>query len=133
MIRRRRTLFIVDGGLAVLLGAGLLLAPVQLLLAFGVTIGPAPSVVTRLLGAAVLSHGAVLILTRNHVDGAVGTALIRGHLVFDVLGLAISAYATAAGLVNSLGWGLAVLFLVAALARVRLLREGRPAVGTASG
>ena len=99
MIRRRRTLFIVDGGLAVLLGAGLLLAPVQLLLAFGVTIGPAPSVVTRLLGAAILSHGAVLILTRDHVDGAVGTALIRGHLVFDVLGLAISVatFASAGG------------------------------------
>ena len=122
----RRSLFILDGGLAILLGTGLLLAPGQLLVAFGVANGPGPSVVARLLGAAILSHGAVLILTRDHAGGAVGTGLIRGHLVFDVIGLGLAVYAASAGLVSRLGWGLAAVFLVAALARIWLLRERRP-------
>ncbi len=130
----RRALFVVDGSLAGLLGAGLLLAPNQLLSLFGLTMGPGTSLLARLLGAAILSHGAVLILTRDHAGGMVGTALIRGHLVFDLLGLGISAYAASAGLVNGLGWGLSAVFLVAALSRLLLRQEAHQLSGsTASG
>ncbi|GEM_PF-5672366 len=119
----RRALFVVDGSLAGLLGAGLLLAPDPLVSLFGLTVGPGTSVLARLLGAAILSHGAVLILTRDHAAGVVGTALIRGHLVFDILGFGISAYAASAGLINGLGWGLSAVFLAAALSRLLLRQE----------
>jgi len=119
--RHRRTLFLVDGSIACLLGAGLLLFPDQLLLFLGVRVGGAASILARLLGAAILSHGTIQVLTRDDAAGAAGTAMIRGQLVFDVLGLGLSAYAAGSGLVSPLGWALAALFAASVLARLLLV------------
>jgi hypothetical protein len=117
----RRTLFLVDGAIACVLGAGLLLLPDQLLLLFGLKVSAAVSVLMRLLGAAILSHGTIQVLARDHAEGPAGTAMIRGQLVFDFVGLGLSAYAAGSGLVSPLGWALAAVFAASAAARLLLL------------
>ena len=81
MTRHRRTLFLVDGSIACLLGAGLLLFPDQLLLFLGVRVGGAASILARLLGAAeALAHNwAVELQHRIESRFAARRVWLSGH------------------------------------------------------
>jgi len=119
-----RKLFITDAVIAVLFGIGLVVVPAALLALYGAADSPTATFLARVLGAAVLGHGAIQWLARDVAETAAGWAITRGNLAFDVVAAIAAALAVLSSAINLLGWGIVVLF--AALGAVRLYLITRP-------
>jgi len=116
-----RKLFITDAVIALLFGLGLVAVPGALLALYGAGDSPTAEFVARILGAAVLGHGAIQWLARDVAETPAGWAITRGNLVFDVVAAASAAMAVLSGVVNVLGWGIVALFVALFVVRAYLV------------
>ncbi|NCC30488.1 MAG: hypothetical protein EOM24_00520 [Chloroflexia bacterium] len=86
-------------------GIPMLLAPVPILIFFGITLDPGGSLIAQLLGAMVILLGTLLWLARNAAasDPAL-RAIVFAVVVGDTIGFVVLLLGQLAGVTNALGW-----------------------------
>jgi hypothetical protein len=89
---------------AAVFGIALLLAPGQLTALYGVKLTPATEVIGRIAGSAILGFAWIFWSIRNQSGAEALKAAMMAGLVVNGLDALILLQATAAGLLNTLGW-----------------------------
>jgi hypothetical protein len=85
-------------------GLAFLVAPSQLVALYGVTLTPATEVIGRIAGSTILAFAIVFWAARNASGAEVLKAVMVAGFVGNGLDFLILLHATAAGLLNGLGW-----------------------------
>ncbi|HET7466497.1 MAG TPA: hypothetical protein VFL29_07505 [Candidatus Dormibacteraeota bacterium] len=108
-----KQLFLVDGGVTVLLGIVFVVLPGLALSVLGIPPrDQARQLLVAFLGASLIANGGFQLLMRNDAGGPAGIAFMRANLVFDVIGAALSFVGLVAGIFNVVGWIFVVAFVV---------------------
>ena len=108
-------LFIINAVISLVFGVAAVLAPALLMSFYGITLSPAGIVVTRLFGAALLSHCALTWLARDAPDSEARRAIVLALLIADVIGFIVALLGQLAGLANPFGWSIVAIYLLLAL------------------
>ena len=103
-------LFTVNAVIAGLFGAALLVAPVQLLEMYGVTLNPGSVLVSRLFGAALFGYGSLSWLARAAGPSDALRAIVLSLCIADAIGFAAALQGVLGGAVNALGWSTVALY-----------------------
>lgn len=113
-----RNLFIVNSLVALVFAAGLLLAPKTMLTLFGLNVGSAVrtnaviSLVTQLLGAALIVPGLLSWFAGGMQEAGARRSVAISLLVFDLIGFGVSFFVgMLPKVMSAAGWILVVLFL----------------------
>lgn len=109
------TLLVIDGAVGVVFGIAFVLAPAQVLSAYGTTLGAAGLFMTRLFGAALIQIGALALLARNVADASAQRTIVLAYFIALVIGFVVALQGQLAGIANALGWSTVVLYLLLAL------------------
>ena len=127
-----KMLLIIKAVVCVVFGPILLLVPRTLFAFLGATLGPAGSFPAREYGAALVGTLLLTWLARNVVDALARRAIVVDLFVYDAIGFIVTARAVVSGMLNPLGWGIAVVYLFFTLgAGYLLLRKTSPAASAA--
>jgi hypothetical protein len=106
-----KTLLVIKAVVCLIFGVFLLFVPGSLLGMLGASLGPAGTFAAREYGAALFG---ILLLTwfaRNAVDSGARRAILLQLLVYDAIGFVVTLLSVLSGTLNSLGWGIAVVYL----------------------
>jgi hypothetical protein len=104
------------GVVCLIAGLACLLIPGVLLPAFGMDTSLVRAFAARVFGAVLIGYG-VLGLTARGVPGRASLGAIAGSLAIAFgLGTILAVWGALAGVVNGLGWGVAVVLLIFTLA-----------------
>jgi len=109
------TLLVIDGVVGVAFGIAFVLAPAQLLSAYGTTLDAAGLFMARLFGAALIQIGGLALLARNVADAGAQRAIVLAYLIALVIGFVVALQGQLAGISNALGWSTVVIYLLLAL------------------
>ena len=110
-----RTLLAVNTVVAIPTGIACVLAPVQLLDAYGVVLTPMGLVIYQFWGAALIGLGLLTWFARTTRERGTQRAFAASLLTFHALSCAIAVRGQYAG-ANDMGWSSVGLFLLLALA-----------------
>ncbi|HUS15878.1 MAG TPA: hypothetical protein VM536_12780 [Chloroflexia bacterium] len=116
-----RAMLTINTVMALLFGIGFLLLPGVVLPIFGMSAAPATTLMTQLLGAALIGIAVAAWLARDNGFSPPVRGLVIGLLIFNVLGFIVSLLAVLTGVTNALGWILPAALLIEALPRVYFL------------
>ena len=108
---RFETLMVIKALVCLVFGIALLVFPVTLFSIFGVDLGTGGIFPAREYGSALFG---ILMLTwfaRKAPDSMVRMAIILALFVYDALGLVVTLIARFEGVLNALGWLVAVIYL----------------------
>ena len=111
--------------IALLFAFGLLLMPAFMASLYGMGASPSEVLTARFFGTTLLAIGLVNWFARD-MDYASLRPILLGNLVGDIVGLLVSAMGTLSGVMNSLGWLSAALYLLLALGFAYLQFMGQP-------
>ena len=89
---------------AAVFGLAFLIAPSQLVAMYGVKLDPGSEVIGRIAGSVILGFAIVFWGARNGNGAEAFKAVMMGGLVANGLDALILLHATAAGILNGLGW-----------------------------
>jgi len=109
------TLLVIDGVVGVAFGIAFVLAPAQLLSAYGTTLDAAGLFMARLFGAALIQIGGLALLARNVADASAQRAIVLAYFIALVIGFVVALQGQLAGISNALGWSTVVIYLLLAL------------------
>ena len=109
------TLLVIDGVVGIAFGIAFVLAPAQLLSAYGTTLDAAGLFMARLFGAALIQIGGLALLARNVADVGAQRAIVLAYLIALVIGFVVALQGQLAGISNALGWSTVVIYLLLAL------------------
>jgi len=110
MVMTIKTFFAIFAVLSLLFGIGLVLAPAQVLVNYGVESSPTVALMSRLFGGTLLAMAVILWFARDF-HGEPLRAVLIGFGVADAVNLVIATMATLAGTVNALGWTTVLIYL----------------------
>ena len=110
-----RNLFIVNAVISFVFGIATVLVPTMLLSLYGITLSEAGIVVTRLYGAALLSHCLLTWLARDVPHSEARRAIVPALFVSDIIGFIVGLLGQLAGVANPLGWSVPVIYVLLAL------------------
>lgn len=111
-----KNLFVFHSVVALFNGAGMVLMPVQFLSTYGITFSdPAAIVITKLLGAGLLTYCFVAWLARNAGPSDARRAILLGFSITLTIGFIVALMGQLAGVFNALGWMTIGLYLLLAL------------------
>jgi hypothetical protein len=105
------TLLIIKAIVCLIFGVFLLFVPGTLLDMLGGSLGPAGTYAAREYGAALFG---ILILTwfaRKTADSIARRAILLQLFIYDAIGFVVTMHAVLSGVLNSLGWGIVVVYL----------------------
>jgi hypothetical protein len=115
-----KSFLIVVSILSAIFGLGMLLAPGECLATLGVTPDVSGDVAGRIAGTALIGLAVGFWYAREaDMSGMLGPAakgVLYGGCIFNILGAVVAAWATIAGKIGPMGWVLAVVHLILALA-----------------
>lgn len=122
-------LLAVNAVVATLFGIAFVVAPVDLLAMYGVTVTPGNAVVARLFGAALVGYGVLTWRARGAAPSDALRAIVFSLFVADVIGFIIALHGRLGGAVNALGWSTVVIYglLAAGFAYFAFQRTGAAA------
>jgi hypothetical protein len=103
-------LFTVNAVIAAVFGCAFIVAPVQLLLFYGVGVTPGTVVVSRLFGAALFGYGSLTWQVRVAAPSDALRAIVLSLFVADGIGFFASLQGVLSGAVNAMGWSTVVLY-----------------------
>ena len=119
--------FIINAIVALVFGLALALVPVQTLNVYGLTLGEAGLLVTRLFGAALLGYAALTWLARDQEEAEARHAIVPALFVTNGIGFLIALIGQLGGLVNLVGWVNVVIYAFFTLAYMYFEFMHRPA------
>jgi len=106
-----KTLLILKAMVCLVFGIFLLVLPGWLFGMLGATLGPAGTFAAREYGAALFGILILTWLARNTGDRIARRAILLQLLVYDAIGFLVTLLAVLSGSLNSLGWGIVVVYL----------------------
>ncbi len=112
---RFETLMVIKALVCLVFGIGMLIFPVALFSVFGADLGTGGIFPAREYGSALFG---ILMLTwfaRKAPESVARTAIILALFIYDALGFVVTIIARAEGVLNALGWLVAVIYLFFAL------------------
>ncbi len=116
-----KTLLVIKGVVCLVFGSILLVVPRPLFTLLGADLGHAGSFPAREYGAAMIGTLLLTWLARNVVDALARRAILIDLFVYDALGFIVTLRVIMIGMVNPLGWAVAVVYLFFALGAGYLL------------
>ena len=116
-----KTLLVLKALVCLVAGVILLAAPGWLFGVLGTTLGPGGTFPAREYGAALMGILMLTWLARDIPPSSARKAILVGLLVYDGIGLVITTLAVVSHLLNPLGWGIALVYLVFTLGPAYLL------------
>jgi hypothetical protein len=109
-------LFVIAAVVTLIFGLGFVLLPEQLLSLYGVNkLDPAPMLIARLFGAALLGYGALYWFARDAEASEARRAMLIGGFVTAAVGFVAFLLAQLGGALNGLGWVNVAIYLVLAV------------------
>lgn len=109
------TFFIINSIIALIYGISYELAPTAVLALYGAAQSPSSILLARLFGAALIGIGLLTWFSRNVKDTDALRAIILSMLIYDVIGVIVSAHGTVSGAMSAVGWTGVAVFLILAL------------------
>jgi hypothetical protein len=109
------TLLVINAILGIGFGFAFLLAPQQSVTPYGVRLDPVSKYLVQLIGAGYLGIGVVTWMARKAtaLDGL--RAIVLGYFIYNSVGFIVALINQLAGVVNTLGWSTAAIYLLLAL------------------
>jgi hypothetical protein len=106
-----KTLMIIKAVVCLAFGIAFIFSPGKLLSIFGVTLNPGSIFPAREYGAALFGNLVLTWFARNASESVARLAIIRALFVYDAIGFVVTLMALSAGILNSLGWLVVVVYL----------------------
>jgi len=125
-----RTLLIAKAAVCLAFGLLLLLVPVALLSLLGAELGAAGTFTAREYGAALIGALFLMWLAKDVQASDARRAILLYLLVYDAIGVIITVPAVLSGVLNWLGWSIALVYLFFALGAGYVLGHERSRVVT---
>lgn len=107
-----RTLLVAKAVVCLGFAPLLLFFPAWLFGLLGTTLGPGGTFPAREYGAALFGTLLLTWLARNTTDAGARRAILVALLVYDGIGVVITTLAVLSHLLNALGWGIVLVYLV---------------------
>jgi hypothetical protein len=125
-----RTLLIAKAAVCLGFGLLLLLVPVALLSLLGAELGAAGTFTAREYGAALIGALSLMWFAKDVQASDARRAILLYLLVYDAIGVIITVPAVLSGVLNGLGWGIALVYLFFTLGAGYVLGQERKPVVT---
>jgi len=125
-----RTLLIAKAAVCLAFGLLLLLVPVALLSLLGAELGAAGTFTAREYGAALIGALFLMWFAKDVQASDARRAILLYLLVYDAIGVIITVPAVLSGVLNWLGWSIALVYLFFALGAGYVLGQERSRVVT---
>ena len=109
---KTNTFFQVAAVLAGLFGLAFLLAPVQTMSMYGVTLDPSGQFIGRYLGSAFLGVAITTWFARNNQGSEAFRAVLLGNFVLSLTGFIVALFDVFTGIGNALVWSTVVIYLL---------------------
>lgn len=106
-----RSLLVAKAAACLIFGPLLLLVPDRLATLLGMSLGPAGRFVAGLYGASVIGNLMLTWLARDTPPSRARLPIIIALLAYDGTGFVVTLLAILGGVVNSLGWAVAAMYL----------------------
>jgi hypothetical protein len=120
-----RTLLVIKAIVCLFFGALLLLLPGTLLGILGASLNSAGTFTAREYGAALFGTLMLTWFARNAAESDARYAILLNLFVYDAIGFVVTILAVLSGVLNSLGWGIVVVYLFFTLGSGYLLIQKR--------
>ncbi len=105
-----RTFFMVHAIVAIVYALGFLILPRAVSHLYGVTSDLAAILAFRYFGVALLGVGLIFWFARDVKDAEARKAILGGSAIANQIGLVVTLWGTASGIMNWLGWTAALLY-----------------------
>ncbi len=113
---RLKHVFTAHSVVALVNGAGCVLAPKSYPSLFGISLSGSDAIfMARLLGAALLTYCSVAWFARDARDSAARRAIVLGFFISVTIGFILSLLAQLSGVMDALGWGIVGLYFLMGL------------------
>ena len=122
-----RSLLLIKAAVCLFFGTLLLLLPGKLYGILGASLGPAGAFAAREYGAAVIGTLMLTWFARNAGESAARRPILLHLFVYDAIGFVITLMAVISGVLNMLGWGIAIVYLFFTVGSGYLLMQKRVA------
>ena len=109
------TLMVINAIVAVVFGAGFILAPGQVVSLYGVEDTAALKYTVQLLGAAFLGFAVLTWSARNSPESEARGAIVLALFIADGVGFVLALVGQLGNVVNALGWLTVAIYLLLAL------------------
>ncbi|QAY95053.1 hypothetical protein CWB41_04330 [Methylovirgula ligni] len=109
-----RTFFIVQAIVAIVFALGFLIIPRAVSHLYGVTADLAAILAFRYFGVALLGIGLIFWFAKDVKDAEARKAILGGAGIANQIGLVVSLWGTASGIMNGLGWTVVLLYALLA-------------------
>jgi hypothetical protein len=106
-----KTLMVIKAVVCLVFGIALVFFPGALLSLFGVMLGPGGIFTAREYGAALFGNLVLTWYARNAGESDARLAIIRALFVYDAIGFIVTLITRISGVLNMLGWLIAVIYL----------------------
>lgn len=120
-----RTFLTLKAAVCLVFGGFLLIAPDTLLGLLGATLGAAGRFTAREYGAAMAGTLMLTWLARDVAGADARRAILVDLLVYDAIGVAVTAAVTVTGVLSALGWGIVAVYGFFTLGSAWLLAGAR--------
>jgi uncharacterized membrane protein len=105
-----RMLLVIKATVCLVLGGYLLLAPASLLRLLGASLGAGGMFTAREYGAAMIGTLLLTWLAKDIVATDARRAILLDLLVYDAIGMVVTVSVVISGTLNTLGWGVVVVY-----------------------
>ena len=106
-----KTLLIIKAIVCLCLGIAILVVPNFVYSIFGATLAAGGVFAAREYGASMMGNLMLTWFARNASESVARLAIIRALFVYDGIGFVVTLMALSAGILNSLGWLVVVVYL----------------------
>src|SRR5512140_235840 len=110
-----QTMMVIKAVVCLVLGVPIVLAPTLIYSIFGVSLDAGGSFAAREYGASMIGILLITWFGRYVTEGPIRWAIALGLCVYDAIGFVVTAIATLMGVLNILGWLVALLYLLLAI------------------
>lgn len=108
---RFKTLMIIKALVCLVFGTAMIFIPRDLFSVFGISLDPGGVFPAREYGAALFGNLVLTWFGRKASESDARLAIIRALFVYDAIGLVVTLVAIFGGILNNLGWFVALIYL----------------------
>ncbi len=109
------TLMLIKAAVCLVLGLLILFFPVFTYSLFGITLSEPGTFAAREYGASLMGNFFLTWIARSAGESIARRGILWGLFIYDAIGVVITLMALLGGILNPLGWGIALIYLFFAL------------------